>query len=98
MTNPFNIAREMVRLDTDMSEEVVIADLRRMFPSATIADLVRACEVGRDQVATYLETSDEDLREIRRMVAEFEEAKAELERAKVTSATIFPIEPDKSRS
>jgi hypothetical protein len=93
MSNALDIAREMARhFESGKSVEGAIAAIGVSFPSATSAELRRACRVGRDRMATWQGTVSEDVAAIVDMIARGEpEAgiKAAVERAKLKAETIF---------
>jgi hypothetical protein len=101
MSNALDIAREMARhFERGKSVEEAIAAISAAFPSATSAELRRACRVGRDQMAMWRGTVSEDVAAIVDMIARGEpEAgiKAAVERAKLKAEAIFPMKPDKTR-
>src|SRR5262245_2180324 len=102
MSNALDIAREMARhFESGKSVEEAIGATSAAFPSATSAELRRACRVGRDQMAMWRGTVSEDVAAIVDMIARGEpEAgiKAAVERAKLKAETIFPMKPDKPRA
>jgi hypothetical protein len=80
-------------------EEAVTA-IDAAFPSATSAELRRACRVGRDQMAVWQGTVSEDVAAIADMIARGEpEAgiKAAVDRVRLKAETSFPMKPDKPR-
>jgi hypothetical protein len=102
MSNALDIARENgapFRVGQVRGSEAIGA-ISAAFPSATSAELRRACRVGRDQMAMWQGTVSEDVVAIVDMIARGEpEAgiKAAVERAKLKAETIFPMKPDKRR-
>jgi hypothetical protein len=100
MANALDIAREMARhFESGKSVEEAIGAISTTFPSATSAELRRACRVGRDQLAMWQGTVSEDVAAIVELIARGEpEAgiKAAVERAKLKAETIFPMKPEKA--
>jgi hypothetical protein len=102
MSNALDIAREMARhFESGKSVEEVVAAISAAFPSATFAELQRACRVGCDQMAMWQGTVSEDVVAVVDMIANDEpegDIKAAVERAKLKAETNFPMKCDKARS
>jgi hypothetical protein len=96
MSNALDIAREMARLfEAGMSAEESIFAVRDAFPSATVAELQQACLVGRDQMAMWQKTANDDAVAIFEMVARgVSEANIKASLAKRRAETIFPMKPE----
>ena len=54
MLNHFDMAREMARLIIDGGKSPIeaVAEMHRMFPTATSADCLRAMRIGLDRMET----------------------------------------------
>jgi hypothetical protein len=102
MSNALTIARAMARhFEAGKSVEETTAAISAAFPSATSAELRRACRVGRNQMAVWQGTVSEDVAAVVDMIARGEpeaDIKAAVERAKRRAEIIFPMKPDKTRS
>jgi hypothetical protein len=100
MSKAIDIARAYMEIVTSGTpENQVIAELRARFPTATIADLKRAFQVGADQIALYLgneEARDEAAGKAFDLMvsgAPDAEIQAAFDRLKCTPETLFPRKP-----
>lgn len=99
------IAREMARqLEAGRSTDEMMAEVRRAFPIATTAELMRACLIAVDHIDMWEEDASGNRREdlgkvFDLMVSKAPEAEiaAAVERTKLTAANLFPM-PDKTKS
>jgi hypothetical protein len=100
MATTIDIAREIAsHLERD--EDETLAAVRAKFPEVTTGELIHACDVGRDQVRMWHESTAEDFGEVFDMMvssAPPQDVRAAFDRAKLRAETIFPTKPDKSRS
>src|SRR5262245_38213753 len=100
MSKAIDIARTYIEIAmSGTSVNQAIAELRARFPTATIADLKRALQVGADQIDLYLE-SEETRREAAGKAFDLmvsgapdAEIQAEFDRLKWTPETLFPRKP-----
>jgi hypothetical protein len=105
MTNHFDMAKEMARLaEAGISDDEMVAEMCRKFPTATPADCDRALRIGLDRFEIL---EEERLAAVRSLLADISggaststidaATKEYLAKFKASADTLFP-KPDKTKS
>lgn len=92
-----NIAHEMARhMDAGKSHDESMAEIQRAFPTATPQDMMRACQIGYEQVCIWEENRARKMVDLIFGGGSDAEFKA-VRNAKPSASAMFP-EPDKTKS